>query len=105
MSQPSSSEERKIDKAARDFEAILASQWLEKAHESLASAPGGNEEDNDDPSAMQFQGVALQAVAGAVVAHGGFGIARLLREHLGRPHEGPAGSGRGSNSGTYVPGT
>ena len=32
----------KIDKAARDFESILISQWLDKAEKSFATVPGTN---------------------------------------------------------------
>ena len=79
----------KIEKAARDFEAILLGSWLQKAEASFGSVPGGDDEDGDDPGKDQFQGIAMQALGGSLADSGGIGIAKMIAEHL------QAAAGRG----------
>jgi Rod binding domain-containing protein len=85
----SSKQDAKIDKAARDFESILLSSWLQKAEASFGSVPGGDE-DNDDPGKGQLQAIAMQALGGSLVASGGIGIARMIAEHLKAAAEKPS---------------
>jgi Rod binding domain-containing protein len=78
-----SKEEAKIEKAGRDFESILLGSWLQGAEQSFASAPGGpDEEDDDDGSHNQFMGMAMQQLAGTLVASGGIGISKMIIQHL-----------------------
>ena len=77
----SSRQDAKIDKAARDFESILLSSWLQKAEASFGSVPGGDEDD-DDPGKGQLQAIAMQALGGSLAASGGIGIAKMIAEHL-----------------------
>src|SRR5271157_1786551 len=68
-------EPAKIQKAAHDFETVLLGHWLEQAQESLASAPGGDEDD-EDGTRSQFQAIGMQSLATAITQAGGIGIAR-----------------------------
>jgi Rod binding domain-containing protein len=72
----------KVQQAAREFESILLTQWLEQARQSLAAAPGGDEEDPADPGGEQMLSLGMQSLAAAVTKSGGIGIARLLIDHL-----------------------
>jgi len=74
----------KIEKAAKDFESILLGHWLEEAQESLASAPGGSGDDDDDPTRIQFQGLGMQSLATAITQSGGIGIAAMITRQLHR---------------------
>lgn len=87
----------KIDKAARDFESILVSQWLEKAEKSFATVPGKNPDQESDSTRDQFQGIACQFLAAEMSKTGAFGIAPLIRRQLEavetnrQSREGPSG--------------
>lgn len=72
----------KIDKAAKDFESILLTQWLEQAREAFAVVPGGDEDDANDPGASQLQSIGMQSLATAITNSGGIGIATLIRHRL-----------------------
>ena len=76
--------QEKIDKAAKDFESILLGHWLEEAQESLASAPGGDEDDDSDPARFQLQGLGMQSLATAITNSGGIGLASLISRQLHR---------------------
>lgn len=82
--QPASAtrEDTKIAKAGKDFESILLGSWLQQAEQSFAKVPGGDGEDEDDSGKDQFQGIAMQALAGSLTASGGIGIARMITKHL-----------------------
>ncbi len=90
LSAPSSSsrEDAKIDKAGKDFESILLGNWLQQAEQSFAKVPGGDGTDDDDSSKDQFQGIAMQALAGSLTASGGIGIAKMITQHLHSASEG-----------------
>jgi len=84
-SSPSASgtEDAKIDKAGHDFESILLGSWLSQAEQSFAKVPGGDgQEDDDDSGKDQFQGIAMQALAGSLTASGGIGIAKMITANL-----------------------
>ena len=73
----------KIEKSAREFEAVLLSHWLEQAEKSFASVPGSNPDENADPGRDQFQAIATQAVGSALTGgHGGLGIAAMVAKSL-----------------------
>ena len=76
-----SKEDAKIEKSAKDFESILLGSWLQQAEQSFATVPGGDEGD-DDSGKDQFQGIAMQALAGSLTKSGGIGIAKMIAEHL-----------------------
>ena len=70
-----------IEKPAREFEAILLTQWLQQAEDSFARLPGGEDEDNESPGSDQFRSLSLQAVAGAITKGQGIGIASMIVKH------------------------
>jgi Rod binding domain-containing protein len=72
----------KLKKAASDFESILVTSWLEKMRDSFSLE--GQSEDAM-PGADNMTTLATQAIAQAITARGGFGIAKMLYERL-RPH-------------------
>ncbi len=73
----------KIQKSAREFEAVLLSHWLEQAEQSFASVPGSDEDRGADPGRDQFHAIAMQAVGSALTGgHGGLGIAAMVARHL-----------------------
>jgi len=80
----------KVEKAAKDFESVLLSQWLSQAEQSFASLPGSNED--TDPGHDQFQSIGMQAIATAMSgAKGGLGIAAMVSKHLNKGEtSGPA---------------
>ena len=82
-------EDAKIEKAGKDFESILLGSWLQQAEQSFAKVPGGDGTDDDDSSKDQFQGIAMQALAGSLTASGGIGIAKMITKHL---HSADSGS-------------
>jgi Rod binding domain-containing protein len=73
----------KIQKSAREFEAVLLSHWLEQAEQSFASVPGSDQDPDADPGRDQFHAIAMQAIGGALTGgHGGLGIAAMVAKHL-----------------------
>lgn len=81
-----SSEDAKVIKAGKDFESILLGSWLQQAEQSFATVPGGDGQGDDDSSKDQFQGIAMQALAGSLTASGGIGIARMITDSLRSRH-------------------
>ena len=77
-----SKQDAKIEKAGKDFESILLGSWLQKAEQSFATVPGGDEDGDDDVGKEQFQSMAMQSLAGSLTASGGIGIAHMITEHL-----------------------
>ncbi len=68
----------KGEKAARDFEAQLIGMVLESMEKTFASLPGKDEMAGED----NYNYLGTQALASVVAAGGGFGIARMISEHL-----------------------
>jgi Rod binding domain-containing protein len=79
---PATNEDAKIKKAGSDFESILLGSWLQQAENSFATVPGGDEEDDGGTGKDQFQGIAMQALAGSLTKSGGIGIAKMITQHL-----------------------
>jgi len=77
-----SAQNSKIDKAAKDFESILLSNWLQQAEQSFGSLPGAEDEEDADVGKEQFQGIATQALGAALTASGGIGIAKMIAKSL-----------------------
>ena len=71
----------KIEKAAKDFEAILLGSWFQSAEETFAKVPGSEEED-EDGGGSQFMGMAMQSLGTSLAAGGGIGIAKMISEQL-----------------------
>jgi Rod binding domain-containing protein len=70
-------------KAAREFEAQLIGSLVESLEKTFASVPG----EDSMPGADDYNYLGAQALAQAMAAHGGFGIAAMISRHLA-PHEG-----------------
>lgn len=66
-------------KAAREFEAQLVGQILGSMEKTFANLPGQGEIAGED----NYNYLGTQALASAIAAGGGFGIAKLIGQHLG----------------------
>jgi len=66
-------------KAAREFEAQLIGTVLQSLEKTFAALPGQDAIAGED----DYNYLGTQALASAVAAGGGFGIARMISEHLG----------------------
>jgi Rod binding domain-containing protein len=66
-------------KAAREFEAQLIGTVLESLEKTFAALPGQDAMAGED----DYNYLGTQALASAIAAGGGFGIAKLISEHLG----------------------
>jgi len=66
-------------KAAREFEAQLIGTVLQSLEKTFAAIPGQDAMAGED----DYNYLGTQALASAVAAGGGFGIARLITQHLG----------------------
>jgi len=65
-------------KAAREFEAQLIGTVLESMEKTFAALPGEDEVAGQD----DYDYLGMQALSSALAAGGGFGIARMIAEHL-----------------------
>ena len=72
----------RVERAAREFESILLTQWLEQAHSAFAGVPGGDEQQEDDDGAGQLRSLGMQALAAGVSKAGGLGIARMILNQM-----------------------
>lgn len=79
---PARDTEAKTLKAGKDFESILLGNWLQQAEQSFATVPGGDGQEDEDAGKDQFQGIAMQALAGSLTASGGIGIAKMITSSL-----------------------
>lgn len=73
----------KLAKAAQEFEAILLTSWLEKMNQSFVGS-----QESRDPAHDTVSSLGTQAIASALAARGGIGIAGMLLRQLQRA--GPA---------------
>ena len=72
----------KLVKAAQEFEAILLSSWLEKLQATFTGP-----DDGSDPAHDTLASMGTQAIASALAARGGIGVAKLLVQHLTKAAE------------------
>ena len=77
----------KGQKAAREFEAQLIGTVLQSMEKTFASVPGQEAMAGED----NYNYMGTQALASAIVAGGGFGIARMIAQYFERT-KGAAGS-------------
>ena len=75
-------------KAAREFEAQLIGTVLQSLEKTFAALPGQDAMAGED----DYNYLGTQAFASAMAAGGGFGIAKLISEHLGSTKVAPEGS-------------
>lgn len=76
-----STEDSKIEKSAKDFEAILLGNWLQQAEETFAKVPG-SDEDEQDSATSQFSQMAMQSLGTSFASSGGIGIAKMIATQL-----------------------
>lgn len=76
-------DDKKIDKSAKDFEAILLGNLLQGAEDSFAKIPGTDEEENDgDSGGSQFLSMGMQSLGTSLSAGGGIGIGKMIAQSL-----------------------
>jgi len=82
-----------IEKAARDFESMLLNNWLQQAEQSMASVPGGDD-DEDSSGKDQMMSLGVQSLATSLASSGGIGIASMIAKalHSAADRSNPAGS-------------
>jgi len=74
------SDDAKIEKGSREFEAILMGSWLKQAEESFATVPGADED--DDPGKGQMMSLGVQQLATSLAASGGIGIGKMIAKAM-----------------------
>jgi Rod binding domain-containing protein len=74
-------DDAKIEKGAREFEAMLLTTWLQQAEQSMATVPGA-EDDEDAPGREQMMSLGVQSVASSMAASGGIGIGRMIAQAM-----------------------
>jgi len=70
-----------IEKGAREFEAMLLSNWLQQAEQSMASVPGADD-DEDGLGRDQMMSLGVQSLATSLASSGGIGIASMIAKAL-----------------------
>jgi Rod binding domain-containing protein len=76
-----SNDDAKIEKGARQFEAMLLSTWLQQAEQSFATIPGA-EDDEDAAGRDQMMSLGVQSLSESLAASGGIGIAKMIAKAL-----------------------
>jgi Rod binding domain-containing protein len=71
----------KIDKGAKEFEAVLLGSWLQQAQESFASVPGADD-DNDDVGKGSMMSLGVQTLATSMASGGGIGIGTMIAKAM-----------------------
>ena len=66
----------KIDKGAKEFEAVLVGSWLQQAEQSFATVPGAD--DGEDVGRGSMMSLGVQTLATSMAASGGIGIANMV---------------------------
>ncbi len=90
--------DRKLRKAAGEFESLLLSNlW-----KSMKSSFVASDEDSTDPAHDTLENWGIDAIAGAVGKAGGLGLGKLILKHL-EPMLGLSQAGESSNSGKVPP--
>src|ERR1700733_3684274 len=74
------SDDAKIEKGSKEFEAILVGSWLQQAEQSFATVPGADED--QDPGGQQMRSLGVQQLATAMAANGGLGIGKMIAKAM-----------------------
>jgi Rod binding domain-containing protein len=72
----------KIEKGAKQFEAMLLSTWLEQAEHSFATVPGAEDGDEDEPGRDQMMSYGVQSLSQSLVDSGGIGMAKMIAKAM-----------------------
>lgn len=83
------SDDARINKSAKDFEAMLLGTWLRQAESSFATVPGADSDDDDAANKDQMMSFGVQSLAQSMVDAGGIGIAKMIETALHRQAEKP----------------
>ena len=70
----------KIDKGAKEFEAVLVGSWLQQAEASFATVPGADD-DNQDVGKDSMMSFGVQTLATSM-ASGGIGIGKMIAKAM-----------------------
>jgi Rod binding domain-containing protein len=80
------SDDAKIEKGSKEFEAVLLSNWLQQAEQSFATVPGADSDDDQDAEGDQTGGqmmsLGVQTLAQDIAASGGIGIAKMVAKAM-----------------------
>ena len=76
-----SGQKLKIEKCAREFEALLLQGWLQKAEQSFATVPGADD-DSDSAGQSTMTNLGVQALSGALAASGGIGLGAIIEKAM-----------------------
>lgn len=71
----------KIEKGAKEFEALLLSGWLQQAEQSLATVPGADE-DEDAAGKDTMMSLGVQTLATSLAGSGGIGIGAMIEKAM-----------------------
>jgi Rod binding domain-containing protein len=74
------SDDAKIEKGSKEFEAILVGSWLQQAEQSFATVPGADED--QDAGGQQMMSLGVQQLATAMAANGGLGIGKMIAKAM-----------------------
>jgi Rod binding domain-containing protein len=74
-------QDAKIDKGAKEFEAMLLGTWLQQAEQSFATVPGADG-DEDAAGKDQMMSLGVQQLATSLAASGGIGIAKMVAKAM-----------------------
>lgn len=72
----------KIDKGAKQFEAMLLSTWLQQAEQSFGSVPGADDDDGEATGRDQMMSLGVQSLAQCLADSGGIGIAKMISKAM-----------------------
>jgi Rod binding domain-containing protein len=71
----------RIEKSAKEFEAMLLGSWLQQAEKSFATIPGAEDDDNA-ATRDQMMSLGVQSLSQAMADSGGIGIAKMITKAL-----------------------
>ncbi len=97
---PAAAADKKLADGAREFEAMMLSQMLKGL--SFGGAPGEDPDDADAGAAGTVRSFGTEAVAKAVAAGGGFGLARQIVRQVSAERDATKGVVQEIQGGTKV---
>jgi len=74
------SDDAKIEKGSKEFEAVLVGSWLQQAEQSFATVPGAD--DDQDPGRDQMMSLGVQQLATSLAASGAIGIGKMIAQAM-----------------------
>jgi Rod binding domain-containing protein len=74
-------DDARIEKGAKQFEAMLLGSWLQQAEQSFATIPGA-EDDENAAGRDQMMSLVVQSLAESLAASGGIGIAKMIAKAM-----------------------